>query len=374
MAACAAAFTLATGTSAQSPGSLTAGAQLAAAYDTILDARFDDARAQLDAACPPAPQPACDVLRSAVVWWMIQQDPGSRALDRALEESVARAIASTRAWTTREPARAEAWFYLASAYAPLSRWRVLREQRLAAARDGKTIKEALERALALDGQLHDAWFGIGLYHYYADVAPAALKVLRFLLLLPGGDREEGLREMLRARDRGELLRGEADYQLHWVYVWYEEQPAPAIALLRDLAARYPHNPVFLQRIAEMLHENFSDHQASADTWARMADRASRAALYAPELAQTRARMGLAAELIDLGEASRAVVLLADVERARPTRPYGAAAQASLLLGDAHGRLGNREAARAAWARALARVPEGDPDGLRAQARARLRQR
>ena len=31
----------------------------------------------------------------------------------------------------------------------------------------------------------------GMYRYYADVAPAAAKVLRFLLLLPGGDREGG---------------------------------------------------------------------------------------------------------------------------------------------------------------------------------------
>ena len=63
-----------------------------------------------------------------------------------------------------------------------------------------------------DPTLTDAHFGIGLYHYYADVVPAPLKVLRFLLLLPGGDREKGLREMQQARERGQLLRGEADFQ------------------------------------------------------------------------------------------------------------------------------------------------------------------
>ena len=36
--------------------------------------------------------------------------------------------------------------------------------------------------------------------YYADVAPTAAKILRFLLLLPGGNREEGLAQMLRARE------------------------------------------------------------------------------------------------------------------------------------------------------------------------------
>ena len=50
-----------------------------------------------------------------------------------------------------------------------------------------------------DPDLDDAYFAIGLYQYYADVAPAAAKVLRFLLLLPGGDKTEGLARMNRAR-------------------------------------------------------------------------------------------------------------------------------------------------------------------------------
>ena len=49
--------------------------------------------------------------------------------------------------------------------------------------------------------LEDAYFGIGLYQYYADVAPTAAKVLRFFLMLPGGDKTEGLAQMLRARER-----------------------------------------------------------------------------------------------------------------------------------------------------------------------------
>lgn len=371
IAAGAAACALTLGTAAQAPGSLTAGAQLASIYDTILDARFDDARAQLDRTCPPAPRPACDVLRTVALWWQIQQDPGQRLHDRAFEGSAAAAIESTRAWTAREPQRAEAWFYLAGAYAPLSQWRVLRGERLAAARNGKTIKDALERALALDARLDDAWFGIGLYHYYADVAPAALKFLRFLLLLPGGDRREGLREMLRARDQGELLRGEADYQLHWVYVWYEEQPAPALALLRALERRYPHNPVFLQRIAEMLHENFSDHQGSVEAWERLADRATRGTVHAPSMTLTRARVGLAAEVLDTGAARRAVSLLSEIDRAQPSEPYGIAARASLLLGDAYARLGDVEPARAAYRRAIARAPMGDPDRVIEKARVGL---
>jgi hypothetical protein len=197
-------------------------------YESILGARFDEAQARIAAACPPAPAEACQTLRTVVLWWQIQLDPDDRSRDAALETASRQAIDAAGRWTEREPRRAEAWFYLAGAYAPLTQWRILRGERLAAARDAKRIKDALERATALDPSLHDAYFGIGLYHYYADVAPAALKFLRFLLLMPGGDRVQGLREMDQARAQGVLLAGEADFQLHYLYLWYERDNMRAL--------------------------------------------------------------------------------------------------------------------------------------------------
>lgn len=350
---------------------LTEVARLANIYDTILQARFDEARSQLGAACPPAPMAACDALREVTLWWEIQQDPWNTTLDPALERAAAQAIASATAWTVREPNRGEAWFYLAAAYAPLSQWRVFRGERLAAARDGKRIKEALERSLALDPRVQDAWFGIGLYHYYAGVAPTALKLLRFLLLLPGGDRREGLAEMNRARAAGQLLRGEADYQLHWVYVWYEEQPARARDLIRSLDARYPSNPLFLQRLADIEHVHFSDHEASAAAWQELRERAVAGRVARARLAETRAQIGLAAEWIDLGSAARAVEPLRALIRTRPDAPHGALALASITLGDAYLALGTRSTAADAYAQALTNVPSNDPDALRARAQAGL---
>ena len=134
------------------------------------------------------------------------------------------------------PTRAEAWFYLGGAYGARAQWRVLRGQALATARDGKRIKESLERALALDPGLKDAYFGIGLYHYYADVAPAAAKLLRLLLLAPGRKQSQRDERDDAGPRRGHLLRNEADYQLHVLYLWYEQQPERAreiIAQLRD---------------------------------------------------------------------------------------------------------------------------------------------
>jgi tetratricopeptide (TPR) repeat protein len=304
---------------------LTEAPRLAAVYDTILAARFDRVEAQLKQACPPAPAEACAALGVVSLWWQILMEPESRRLDNQFNDRAQAAVAASDAWTKREPRRAEAWFYLAGAYAPLVQWRVQRGERLAAARDAKRIKDALERALQLDPGLDDAHFGIGAYHYYADVAPAAAKVLRWLLLLPGGDRVKGLQEMLQARQRGVLLGGEADYQLHVIYLWYEQQPGRAVELLRELDARYPSNPLFQQRIAEVQDVWLHDRSASEAAWQILLDRAHAGRVDNPPRTEGRARLGLARLAASRGDSARAREQLEALLAARDAPPIVLAA-------------------------------------------------
>ena len=310
---------------------LTEAPRLAAVYDTILNARFDQADVQLQQACPPAPEGACLALRVVSLWWQISINPESRALDRRFSDSAASTIAANEAWTRREPQRAEAWFYLAGAYAPRVQWRVLRGERLGAARDGKRIKNALERALQLDPTLHDAYFGVGLYHYYADVASAAAKVLRWLLFLPGGDRATGLREMLQARDKGELLGGEADFQLHVVYLWYEHKTEDSLTLLARLDARHPNNPLFLQLSAEIRDRYLHDHAASAAAWRSLVARAVAGTVYSARTTEVRARFGLASEFAAMNRPADAIAELQQIVDMRPIEPLGARERAEREL-------------------------------------------
>ena len=360
-------------------------AVLVRAYDFILEARFDQVDAELRRACgngrstgeiashrAAAPPEACDVLEATALWWRIQLDPESRALDASFTESVERAIGTTEAWTERSPLDAEAWFYLGAAYAVRVQWRVLRGEKLSAARDGKRIQEALEEALELDPGLYDAYFGLGMYKYYADVAPMAARFLRFLLLLPGGDRVEGLQEMLRARNRGRLLQGEADYQLHLIYLWYEEQPARALELLRDLEERYPGNPHFPAQIAHVQDAYEHDIIASLDTWRALLAAAREQRVNVAGLAEVQSRLGIARLLDAVYQTDHAIEQLEAIVALKPDAPYSSLALAYLRLGDAHDRLGSRGAATAAYQSAAAAAPPDDPFEVRRQASARRR--
>jgi len=306
---------------------LTGESQLVRVYDAIFDARFDAVPQLLERTCPPAPAEACQVLDAVALWWQIQLDPSSPSRDGHFQSKADMAIAAAEAWTRREPQRAEAWFYLGGAYGARAQWRVLRAERLAAARDGKRIKDALERALAIDPQLQEAYFGIGLYHYYADVAPTAAKILRWLLLLPGGNRTEGMQEMLRAREHGAILRDEADYQLHVLYLWYEKQPQRALDLLVALRDRHPRNPLFVQLIAQVQDVYFHDLTGSLRTWRSLLDAAHAHRVAYPELAETRARLGMAAEFERLNDIDAAIEQLRAVIASKPLAPFGSYAQA-----------------------------------------------
>src|SRR4029079_11956604 len=144
--------------------------------------------------------------------------------------------------------------------------------------------------------LDDAYFGIGLYQYYADVAPMAAKMLRFLLMLPGGDKAEGLARMRRPRAEGQLLRGEADYQLQIIYLWYEKRADLAVELLESLRARHPTNPIFVAELADVRCRYQPDITGSLATWRSLLGAAQSGRVHEAAVAETRARLGIARQL------------------------------------------------------------------------------
>jgi tetratricopeptide (TPR) repeat protein len=199
-------------------------------------------------------------------------------------------------------------------------------------------------------------------------------MLRWLLMLPGGDRLQGMREMLRARSEGELLRSEADYQLHLIYLWYEKQPDRALQLLRGLRDRHRSNPLFPQLIAEIEDVYLHDLQASQQTWEALLDAAQARRVAEPAMAEASAGLGLASVLARLSERESAVERLRIILEMEPTAPYGIIARVQLLLGQTLDDLGRRDEAVKAYRAAIESVPPGDPDRITRAARAGLRSR
>jgi hypothetical protein len=309
---------------------ITAAPVVAQAYDLILNADFDGLARALPATCPPAPTVACIGLEALSLWWQIQLDPESKALDAPFLARVNAAIGEAERLTETSPQSAEAWFYLGAAYGVRAQFRVHRLERLAAARDGKRIKAALERALAIDPAMHDAEFGIGMYRYYAAVAPAYFRFLRFLLLLPGGDREDGLRQLERAATRGVLVGGEAWYQIQIIYLWYEKKWVEALTIVRDLQERYPRNPLLRQIEAEILDFYFHDAAASLKASEDLLALAMRGGVERADIAEVVARLNIARQSIALQQQERAARELDHLIERQPRAPSGALTRARAM--------------------------------------------
>jgi tetratricopeptide (TPR) repeat protein len=137
------------------------------------------------------------------------------------------------------------YFYEGLGYGLRARLEALRDHALGTARAGKKLRHLSLAALKLDPNLNDAWFGVGLYNYFEDTLPTYVKMLRFLILLPGGDRHVGLRQIQQAMEKGQLVNSEARFHLAKNYSRsIDRQYARSLELLHQMQQQYPHNPLW----------------------------------------------------------------------------------------------------------------------------------
>ena len=321
-----------------------------AALDLLYDGRADAAQArlrELETSHPDDPVPL--YLQALVLAWTVEQQPESRALDRALEQAADRAFAAADARLRADPEDVRARFARGAARGVRSRHHLFRAQRAEAARTAAQMREDLLAARARDPEDADVLFGLGLYDYYVDVLPRFARLLRFLSRLPGGDRARGLAAIEEAARASTLHGVEARVQLYEIHAFYEGDPEAAAADLEALVRRYPRWPLWGLKLAEHLRDRLGAY-AESEALARRLLRAGETPGADPGPA------ALALARLSLGES-----LLLDL------RPEEARLSLLPLLDDANGSPALAARARLLVARAL--ELEGEREGAAAHYRA-----
>ncbi|GAC1622843.1 MAG: hypothetical protein PVS2B2_02540 [Candidatus Acidiferrum sp.] len=143
---------------------------------------------------------------------------------------------------TRETA--EMRFYNGMGYAMAARLYGLRGESRSTARAGVRARDNFLRALALDPDFWDAYLGMGLYNYYVDTLSGMARVLRFMMGIPGGSKQEGIRQLRLAIANGVLTPGVARFYLVLNLHNYDQRYEDSLELLLPLVERYPGNPLF----------------------------------------------------------------------------------------------------------------------------------
>ncbi|MBI3547783.1 MAG: hypothetical protein HY078_01900 [Elusimicrobia bacterium] len=213
-------------------------------YDLRFDAAAEGARA-IEREFPGHPAGPFYAAMVDYQRFLVEAPPSARTY-AAFETGLERTIDACAAARATDPVSAER--YLGAAHGFKARALVARGSYVSAVGQARKAVVHLRRTLALDPGDDDARFGLGMYDYYIGRAPAAARPLAYLLVGTMGNRARGLEQLHRAAEGSGPGRMEARSVLSAVYASdHERQWAKAYALLEELMARYPGNPLYRLR-------------------------------------------------------------------------------------------------------------------------------
>lgn len=138
----------------------------------------------------------------------------------------------------------------------------LRGENRSAAHAGVAGRSEFMRALQLDPELADAKVGLGLYNYYVDTLSSFVKVLRFFMGVPGGNKAEGVRQLETGMKEGVLMAVEARFYLAKNLRTYDREYERAASIAEPLVSHYPRNPTFLLLLGNLNAELSRNAKAS----------------------------------------------------------------------------------------------------------------
>ena len=166
---------------------------------------------------------------------------------------------------------AEPHVYVAIGFSLKARLYSLRDEKRAIAHAGVAARSECLRALELDPNVADATAILGLYNYYVDTLSSIAKMLRFFMGIPGGSKEEGIRQMRTAMDHAVFLAVDTRFYLAKNLRTYEQRYDEAIQIAEPLAWQYRQNPVFLLLLGNLNQE--AGHSPKAAEYLRSAQAA-----------------------------------------------------------------------------------------------------
>ena len=189
---------------------------------------------------------ACEIKWGMVDAWKRGKSPGDDTYlalgDKAIDLARAQLAKSDTA---------EMHLYAGLGLALKARFYSLRDERRNVARAAVAARSEFVRASQLDPEMADASAGLGLYNYYVDTLSAMAKVLRFFMGIPGGKKEDGIRQMKAGIDHGVLLPVVARFYLAKNLRTYDHRYEEGLSLAEPLAARYPRNVVFVLLVGNL---------------------------------------------------------------------------------------------------------------------------
>lgn len=209
--------------------------------EQIYNLRMTTARetfARIHDTYPAMPQGAIYTAYINVILYGLNKSSDSLASEMIAQIEVAQDAAE--AYRSANPEVAEAHFYVGVADGMRGLIHVMNRNYLRGYFSGRSAKGSLEKTVELDSTFYDAFIGLGMVHYYADLLPGVLKFFAGVLGFKG-DRQLGVREIQLTATNGTTLKYEAQFILHMIRYFLEGNRSSSVRKIEAMYRKFPGN-------------------------------------------------------------------------------------------------------------------------------------
>lgn len=175
-------------------------------------------------------------------------DKQRKVFEKILDDS----IDGIQRWMKKNPNDPNAYMGIGALYGLRALFSMRNRSWITSYFSGRKAIKNLERSLELDPTYYDAYFGLGIYQYFAGTLPSVIKILAKIVAIKGNP-DEGVKQLNLAREKATFTGDSAKLILIEVQNTRGSKfynPAKSLEFIRQLRAKYSNNP--LMRYVEVI--------------------------------------------------------------------------------------------------------------------------
>ena len=169
-------------------------------------------------------------------------DKQRKVFEKTLDDS----ISGIKIWLKDNPQDPNAFMGIGALYGLRAMFAMRNRNWITSYFSGRKAIKNLEKALELDPTYYDAFFGLGIYQYYAGTLPSVIKVLAKIVAIKGNP-HKGVAYLNLAREKATFTDNSAkliliDVQNNRRNVNYYA-PEKSLQYIREIRTKFPKNPL-----------------------------------------------------------------------------------------------------------------------------------
>lgn len=171
----------------------------------------------------------------------LSDDVQRKKFEKILDDS----ISGIKRWIKKNPDDPNAYMGIGALYGLRAMFTMRNRSWITAYFSGRKAISNLEKSMELDPTYYDAYFGLGIYNYFAGTLPSVIKILAKIVAIKG-DVDTGVKQLNVAREKATFTSDSAKLLLIEVQntrgnKYYD--PEKSLQYIQELHAKFPANPL-----------------------------------------------------------------------------------------------------------------------------------